>query len=100
MTFSLDDKYTFLRNTLVSYFRGEKFSREQIFAGIYFRECHSEKFRGNLFSRISRMVSFLKISREFRYNIVVFRGGLIFVNFAKKLLSGHFAGTNFREFLE
>ena len=78
-------------------FRGNKFSREFIFAndilknstGTYFREFREwlffwkfrEIFRGNLFSRISR-----------GYNIVVFYG--------EKFFSGHFAGTNFRKFRE
>ena len=40
-----------------------KFSRKQNFARINFRDWRFQLFRGNLFSRISRMKKFLCISR-------------------------------------
>ena len=50
-----------------------KFSRKQNFARINFRDWRFQLFRGNLFSRISRMKKFLCISR-----------GEIFANFASR----------------
>ena len=54
-------------------FRVYKFSRKQNFARINFRDWRFQLFRGNLFSRISRMKKFLCISR-----------GEIFANFASR----------------
>ena len=50
-----------------------KFSRKQNFPRINFRDWRFQLFRGNLFSRISRMKKFLCISR-----------GEIFANFASR----------------
>ena len=62
-------------------FRGNLFSREFIFAIDDF-----DFFRDNLFSRISRICEFAKISRS-----------LIFANFAIRWFLVYFAWTNFRE---
>ena len=62
-------------------FGGNLFSREFIFAIDDF-----DFFRDNLFSRISRICEFAKISRS-----------LIFANFAIRWFPVYFAWTNFRE---
>ena len=67
-----------INSTLNVYLKGRqlrvyKFSRKQNFARINFRDWRFQLFRGNLFSRISRMKKFLCISR-----------GEIFANFASR----------------